>query len=32
MHDPAIENGNDKNFTDHYSLSDISRIDRVSIY
>jgi ABC-type bacteriocin/lantibiotic exporter with double-glycine peptidase domain len=31
MHDPALANGNDRNFTDSYSLSDISRIDRVSV-
>ncbi|MBU1033597.1 C39 family peptidase [Patescibacteria group bacterium] len=31
MHDPAIENGNDLNFTEHYSLSDISRIDKTTV-
>lgn len=32
MHDPVIENGNDKNFEDHYSLGSIKRIDKVSVY
>ncbi|MFA6814226.1 MAG: cysteine peptidase family C39 domain-containing protein [Patescibacteria group bacterium] len=31
MHDPAMENGHDKNFIDHYSLSLITRVDRVSV-
>jgi peptidoglycan hydrolase CwlO-like protein len=31
MHDPAIANGHDKKFTDYYSLSDITRVDRVSV-
>lgn len=32
MHDPDLENGNDKNFTDYHSLANIKRIDRVSVY
>lgn len=31
MHDPVIENGNDKNFGDHYSLGNIRRVDKVSV-
>ena len=32
MNDPVIENGNNKNFEDHYSLGSIKRVDRVSVY
>jgi peptidoglycan hydrolase CwlO-like protein len=32
MHDPVIENGGYRKFTDHYSLSSITRIDKVSVY
>jgi peptidoglycan hydrolase CwlO-like protein len=31
MHDPAMANGNDKKFTDHYALGSITRVDRVSV-
>jgi peptidoglycan hydrolase CwlO-like protein len=32
MHDPVIDHGNYKNFSDHYSLASISRVDRVAVY
>lgn len=32
MHDPAIANGGNLSFTDHYSLAIISRVDKVSVY
>lgn len=31
MHDPAMNNGNDKVFTDSYALNLITRVDRVSV-
>lgn len=31
MNDPVIENGYDKVFTEHYSLGNIKRVDRVSV-